>query len=75
MRYVKHFLVAVLLLLMARFLVQRLPSDSTIRIFCAYDKLFIEFEEKNSRWGTMFLDNAGKPMSCNKKITVEQYSL
>ena len=35
----------------------------------------IEFEEKNSRWGTMFLDNTGKPMSCNKKITVEQYSL
>lgn len=75
MRYVRHFLVAVILLLVARVWVQRAPPDSTIRIFCAYDKLFIEFEENNSRWGTMFLDNSGRPMSCKKKSTVEQYSL
>ena len=75
MRYVKHILVAMLLLFLARVWLQKTAPESAIRIFCAYDRLFIEFEENNSRWGTMFLDNNGRPMSCKKLSTVEQYTL
>lgn len=34
-------------------------------IFCAYGTVFIEFKEKNNTWGTVFLDNAGRPIRCD----------
>lgn len=75
MSYLRHFILIAVLLLFAGIWVRRIPQDSTVRIFCAYDKLFIEFEDQNKRWGTMFLDNEGRPMSCKKKSVVEQYRL
>ncbi len=75
MKYLQHLFIIIFLLFLAGAWVRRNPQESTVRVFCAYDKLFIEFEEKNSKWGTMFLDNEGRPMSCKKKSVVEQYSL
>lgn len=40
------------------------PS-SDIRFFCANDRIFIEFEEDGHVWGTMWVDDDGKPLSCS----------
>lgn len=34
------------------------------RFFCAYGKVFIEFEEEGRVWGTMWIDEDGRPLSC-----------
>jgi hypothetical protein len=35
-----------------------------IKLFCTNGRVFIEFEEKYNTWGTMWLDDDGKPVSC-----------
>jgi len=41
-------------------------------MFCAYGTLFVEFEDSKSKWGTIMLDPAGRPVSCdNEKKTIE----
>ena len=46
-----------------------IPSTSTeethVRMFCAYGRVFIEFDEKYNSWGTLWLDNDGRPVSCD----------
>lgn len=42
-----------------------LPRETHVKTFCAYDRVFVEFTEGNSTWGTMMLDRNGKPISCN----------
>ncbi len=34
------------------------------RFFCAYGKVFIEFEEDGKVWGTMWVDEDGRPLAC-----------
>lgn len=34
--------------------------------FCAYGKVFVKFKEGNSTWGTLMLDNDGRPIKCNE---------
>lgn len=34
-------------------------------VFCAYGKVFVEFEEGNKRWGTILLNDGGKPIPCD----------
>jgi len=34
------------------------------RFFCAYGKVFIEFEEDGKVWGTMWIDEDGRPLTC-----------
>jgi hypothetical protein len=46
-------------------------STSTTRLFCAYGKVFVEFEEPRYTWGTLMLDNNGKPMPCNASEYIE----
>ena len=46
-------------------------AKSTTRLFCAYGKIFVEFEESHSTWGTLMLDNNGKPMSCRNNGEIE----
>jgi len=36
------------------------------RLFCSYDKVFVEFDDGKYKWGTIFLDEDGKPISCSK---------
>jgi hypothetical protein len=33
-------------------------------LFCAYNRVFVEFEENGSKWGTMMLDSIGRPIPC-----------
>ena len=46
-------------------------SSSTTRLFCAYGKVFVEFEEPSYTWGTLMLDNNGKPIPCNTNEHIE----
>ena len=38
-----------------------------VRFFCSHDRVFIEFEENNKVWGTLWTDNEGKPLTCDSK--------
>lgn len=44
----------------------KLGSD--VRFFCSSGRVFVEFEERGKVWGTMWLDDAGAPVSCEPKI-------
>ena len=46
-------------------------ASSTTRLFCAYGTVFVEFEDTRSTWGTLMLDNTGKPIPCNADEHIE----
>lgn len=46
--------------------------DTHTRLFCAYERVFVEFEEDGHTWGTMFLDHNGKPIPCTDSPNVER---
>ncbi len=52
------------------------PSSTTTRVklFCAYGKVFIEFEEKYNTWGTMWLDDHGNTVNCSDDAEQERTS-
>jgi hypothetical protein len=41
-----------------------IEEDIHTRRFCAYGQVFVEFEHTGKTWGTTFLDERGKPVSC-----------
>ena len=41
------------------------------RTFCAYGRIFVEFEDKGRIWGTLMLDFYGKPIPCTEGIEPE----
>ena len=36
------------------------------RTFCAYGRIFVEFEENGKVWGTLMLDFRGQPIPCRE---------
>jgi hypothetical protein len=42
------------------------PPETNIRLFCANGRVFIEFQEKNNTWGTMWINDDGMPVSCGR---------
>jgi len=42
------------------------PLVTETRIFCAYGRIFVEFEDHDKIWGTVMLDMYGKPMPCKE---------
>jgi len=46
-------------------------ASSTTRLFCAYGKVFVEFEEPRYTWGSLMLDSNGKPIPCNDNEHIE----
>jgi hypothetical protein len=73
-KYLSGIIVLLLLIiLIGLILLRSVPLDFGVsrpesRIFCAYERLFIEFEDGRLRWGTMLLDDDGRPMSCKQYI-------
>jgi hypothetical protein len=47
------------------FLLDNVPATHT-HSFCAYNRVFVEFEENGTKWGTIMLDYNGKPIPCNE---------
>lgn len=43
-------------------------SETQTNVFCAYGKIFVEFEEGNHKWGTIFLNDNGKPIPCEDPV-------
>jgi hypothetical protein len=46
---------------------------TSTQMFCAYGRLFVEFSEKNYKWGTTWLDKDGRPIPCQPDSNVEKY--
>ena len=46
-------------------------SPTSTRTFCAYNRTFVEFEERGRVWGTLILDFAGRPIPCSENIEIE----
>lgn len=45
------------------------PAPRTnVKLFCSYNRIFIEFEQGNATWGTIMLDDDGKPFPCDDEI-------
>ena len=53
-----------------------LPSDpvsleqarqSNARVFCAFDRQWVEFQNANATWGAQMLDERGHPVPCDSK--------
>jgi len=43
------------------------PDEITARKFCAYGQVYVEFHSNSKTWGTTFLDNRGRPVSCDEE--------
>lgn len=41
------------------------------RTFCAYGRIFVEFEEKERVWGVLMLDFYGRPIPCTEGVEPE----
>jgi hypothetical protein len=54
-------------------------SVTHAKTFCAYNKIFVEFEEGSSKWGTLLLDWNGHPIPCSEKddepVTVSRMNI
>ena len=40
--------------------------ETATRSFCAYNRVFVEFEENGKVWGSIMLDMAGRPVPCKE---------
>lgn len=43
-------------------------NQSDVRLFCAYDRVFIEFQDGYTTWGTIMLDDQGAPIRCSNEV-------
>ena len=67
---IKYFLLTISILLalivaIGALLVFTEPSRAESKIFCAYNRVFVEFEDGRHKWGTLLLDEDGKPINCS----------
>ena len=77
-RLLNAFIICGVLVAMLVIHLTRDLEDSThARLFCAYNKTFIEFREGKNVWGVIYLDSNGKPVGCanEEKITSEPVTL
>ena len=49
-----------------------LGDDTHTRRFCAYGQVYVEFQQGNKIWGTTFLDDHGRPVSCTDDDVIEK---
>ncbi len=40
--------------------------------FCAYGRVFVEFEQGSKTWGTLMLDYGGRPIPCSEHDVVDE---
>lgn len=59
----------VLLLLSLKISRQQIPRVETY-LFCAYGRVFVEFDEDGKLWGTLMLDHLGRPIPCSEEKEV-----
>jgi hypothetical protein len=49
-------------------------TQTQTKLFCSYGKVFVEFTDRHSTWGTMMLDDRGVPIPCNEEEKVDTLS-
>jgi len=68
-----------LILLLGIIMIRTIPLGAAdkveSRLFCAYDRLFVEFEDGKYKWGTMLFDDDGKPMACKRYLNEDSKKL
>ena len=47
-------------------------DDIHTQKFCAYGRVYVEFQHGNRVWGTTLLDNRGQPISCADDDSIEK---
>ena len=57
----------VVTLLIWLFISKSKPTTET-RAFCAYGRVFVEFEENGKVWGSLMLDYYGHPIPCREGV-------
>jgi len=63
-------ILTVLLLILA--IVPVRNEGTHVHTFCAYNRVFVEFEENGKRWGTIMIDMHGKPIPCHEGLDLEE---
>lgn len=66
MKKYKYYGVAILTIIVSYFFV--FDNDTHAITFCAYNTTFVEFSEGFHRWGTILLDQDGRPVPCEESI-------
>lgn len=66
---IKYFLLIIsillaLILAIGALLLFEEPYQPESKLFCAYNRVFVEFEDGKYKWGTLLLDEDGKPINC-----------
>lgn len=56
------------LVLIAVFSIRPRESRIDTTLFCAYNRVFVEFEEDGHKWGTLMLDTIGRPIPCDEDV-------
>ena len=54
------------LLILLAFVAVKPTVKTVTHTFCAYGRVFVEFEETGFRWGTIMLDYNGRPIPCRE---------
>ena len=49
-----------------------LSDDIHAQKFCAYGRVYVEFQHGNRVWGTTLLDNRGQPIGCTDEDAIEK---
>jgi len=47
-------------------------NNISTRRFCAYGQVYVEFESKSKIWGTTFLNDRGRPVSCTEDDILQE---
>ena len=62
--------VCITLIFAAAIFTTKHPVTET-HVFCAYNRVFVEFDENGKRWGTIMLDYSGRPVPCQSDDEVK----
>jgi len=66
-KFVKWFFITLPLLIVFLYLTATPSPIAETQIFCAYGRVFVEFNEHGKRWGTIMLDFNGHPIPCREE--------
>lgn len=67
MKFFKWVLVTLSVLVTLLFFIAIPSPIAETQVFCAYGRLFVEFNEGGRRWGTIMLDFQGHPIPCREE--------
>ena len=70
----RQIILAIFILLIAGFVWVVNASRSETKMFCTYNRVFIEFHDRSGVWGTIMLDDDGKPIPCSDDEVTEKKS-